>query len=457
MRPSSFTSTAELRVIEELLWLWEPVYPFLARFLLDLWGKRGGDFLEIGPFSGGVAREVLKDGAFRGAVLIPEGLLPLLEGALRREIEESRLLLKGGWPCALPFLDGSFDLVFSRGIFFFMEKAFFEEVWRVLAPGGMALLGGGYGPLTPSEVIEEIAQRSKELNRALGKRSQGPGEIEVLLQKAGITRFEILQQGGLWVLLRKEGEGRTPPLREVLGLGPKEVMALVGGGGKTTLMFSLATELSRAGKKVITTTTTKIRPPSPLQSPVVILEPEREKLLRAAEEALRKGGPVTVARGRAEEGKLRGVDPLVVEELSRIADYVLVEADGSKGRPIKVHREGEPVVPEATTLFIPVLGADGLGRPLEPQWVFRIEGAEEVLGIGRGDVVGPREILRLFQAPQGLLKGRPEGAKVVVFINKVDGPRELSLAREVKALLAGMGLRVCLGRVFFNRSLVEVG
>ena len=48
-------------------------------------------------------------------------------------------------------------------------------------------------------------------------------------------------------------------LFSALALGQREHVALVGGGGKTTLMFALAGELLQAGKKVITTTTTKIR------------------------------------------------------------------------------------------------------------------------------------------------------------------------------------------------------
>ena len=51
-------------------------------------------------------------------------------------------------------------------------------------------------------------------------------------------------------------------LKEALDIHPKDVISIVGAGGKTTLMFALARELSNKKGMVITTTTTKIFPPS---------------------------------------------------------------------------------------------------------------------------------------------------------------------------------------------------
>ena len=65
---------------------------------------------------------------------------------------------------------------------------------------------------------------------------------------------------------RKEGEG-PHPLIESLDLRAREVISLVGAGGKTTLMFRLAKELVLTGEKVVTTTTTKILEPSSEETP----------------------------------------------------------------------------------------------------------------------------------------------------------------------------------------------
>jgi SAM-dependent methyltransferase len=69
-----------------------------------------------------------------------------------------------GSPERLP-LRASFDLVIYRGAFFFLTPEIIKETYRVLKPTGRALLGGGYGPLTPSEEIAKIAEESKRLNK----------------------------------------------------------------------------------------------------------------------------------------------------------------------------------------------------------------------------------------------------------------------------------------------------
>lgn len=331
-------------LIEELLHLWEPIYPFLADFLLKLFERERGDFLEFGPFCGGVTKRLLGRKGFKVALLAQREIWPILKGYL----EGTGKFLGFHWEEeGLPFWDSSFDLIFCRGAFFFLDEKLLREVFRILTPGGIAILGGGYGPLTPKEVILPIAERSRELNRALGKRTLKPEEVEGMVVEAGLGGCaEILTEGGLWILLRKRGNGEEMGLREAFRIGEREVMSLVGGGGKTTLMFSLAEELTGRGKRVITTTTTKIYEPGEGESPLVIVEKEPERLLLRAERALRTLPHVTLSGGRLpQQGKLLGIPPDLVAELSRISDYVIVEADGSKGRPIKVHGDHEPVVP----------------------------------------------------------------------------------------------------------------
>lgn len=454
MRPSSGILTARLDLLEELLHLWEPIYPGLADFLQVLSGKSEGDLLEIGPFSGGLAKEMAKRG-FRTAVLAQEEVLGVLKPYLE-EVQRHVLLYRwqGG---GLPFFDGCFDLIFCRGVFFFLNESFLKEVQRVLSPGGMALMGGGYGPFAPGEALKSIALRSKELNAALGKKPVSADEVRDLLDKAGVSTFRVIEEGGLWVLIEKKGGvEKGTSIKEALGLGPKEVISLVGGGGKTTLMFALAKELAREGKRVLATTTTKISEPSGDEVPMVLLCEDPERLLLKAEEELKEHPWLVLAKNRTQEGKLLGIEPDLIRRLSAKADYVIVEADGSKGRPIKVHGDAEPVVPDCTTLFIVLIGADGISKPLSPDWVFRYEKAREVLKIGEGEEMTPEVLIDLFSHKGGLLKGKPPQARTAVFINKAEGPLELGLARGLSQLLEKEGYRVILGRAFFNKAIVEV-
>ena len=73
-------------------------------------------------------------------------------------------------------------------------------------------------------------------------------------------------------------ERRVGFLTDALGIKPREVFSLVGAGGKTTLMFRLAKELSLGGKKIVTTTTTKILEPTPEETGALFIEPDEEKV-----------------------------------------------------------------------------------------------------------------------------------------------------------------------------------
>jgi probable selenium-dependent hydroxylase accessory protein YqeC len=105
---------------------------------------------------------------------------------------------------------------------------------------------------------------------------------------------------------------------------------------------------------------------------------------------------------------------------------IVNEADGAAGRPLKAPREGEPVVPENTTLLVPVIGIDGLGRPLDEEWVFRSAIASRLLDLQVGSVVTEEVIARLMKES---IKSSPPGARVVPVINKTDLPGGLEKAQ----------------------------
>ena len=103
-----------------------------------------------------------------------------------------------------PPLAASFDLLIYRGAFFFLTTHMIKEAYGILKPGGRALLGGGYGPQTPPEEIGKIAEESKSLNYRLGKKWISRGELEEMVREAEMgTYSEILEEGGLWLLLKK--------------------------------------------------------------------------------------------------------------------------------------------------------------------------------------------------------------------------------------------------------------
>ena len=199
------------------------------------------------------------------------------------------------------------------------------------------------------------------------------------------------------------------------------VTAIIGGGGKTTLMETLAGELSKKGKVIITTTTHICRPK------------QYETLLDADEAAvsaaLERSGIVCVA-SQAESGKLCA-PRLSMGTLVQLADFVLVQADGAKHLPLKAHAAHEPVVPPEANQTILVVGASGFGKPMRES-VHRAPIAAQALGVGEDTIVTPK----LWA---GFLNF--EALHTRVLVNQAENEQEQTTAR---ALAAGLHCPVCM-------------
>jgi probable selenium-dependent hydroxylase accessory protein YqeC len=453
-------------IIIKLNTLWERIYPYLSRFVMDIYRKQEGDVLELGPFAGGIAQGILSS-ATEFRIVVADTSPHLLFDSLREEMRKTsyahRLLIKSSPLFPLGFLDQSFDLVIFRGAFFFLNPAILQKIYRVLKPGGCAIVGGGYGPNTPQTLIDEIAEESKQLNQLLGKPWMTQEDLTKMIQAASLQeKAEISAEGGLWVILRKGGDKeKSPPLTDTLSLRSHEIIALTGGGGKTALLFALAKELRDKGLRVITTTTTKIFEPMPDQAPCLIIEADEEKPMASVKEGLKRNDHVTFAAQRFPEGKIGGVDPQLIGRMARELpiDHIIVEADGAKKLPIKAPGDQEPVIPTATTLLIPIVGIDALGKPLNGETAFRPERIAALTGARLGDPITPQLIAMLITHPQGLCKGAPQKARIIPLINKVETTEGLAGAREVGAEVLKNEQRiekVVLSRLFFHHPIVEI-
>jgi len=213
-------------------------------------------------------------------------------------------------------------------------------------------------------------------------------------------------------------------LTSSLGLKPREMISLVGAGGKTTLMFRLAKELFLSGKRVVTTTTTKILEPLSGETAFLFVDPHEENLKQFVRTHLEQYGHLTIASERIGFGKLKGVSPNLADDLwsSCGMDYMIIEADGAAGRPVKAPREIEPVIPFRTTLVVAVLGVDGVGRELNEGNVFQPERVSKMTGIAIGTKMTDEAMAVVMTHPEGLFKGAPSSSRVIAFLNKVDIP-----------------------------------
>ena len=235
-----------------------------------------------------------------------------------------------------------------------------------------------------------------------------------------------------------------------------ELVAFVGGGGKTSLMFALARALAGRGQRVVITTTTRIFAAQIKLAPAVCFFTTEDAADTEAErlgQHLARYGTCLVV-GEVQGDKALGLPAdLPARLLARPdVDHLLVEADGSRMRPVKAPAEHEPVIPVGTTLLVPVVGIDALDGSIQdvahrPELVARLLNSEQWtvnseqwflrrLRTGSGqwavtDRLSVQAVACLLAHPQGGLKYAPDGARVVPFINKVESDSQLAAARQI--------------------------
>lgn len=178
---------------------------------------------------------------------------------------------------------------------------------------------------------------------------------------------------------------------------PRGLTAIIGSGGKTSLMYTLAEELRPLGT-VLVTTTTHILPPE--QYTVVNDAP-------ALAAALSREG-VVCAGTMTPEGKLAAPS---FGGWQQAADFVLVEADGSKRLPAKAHESWEPVLPETRKRTVCVLGASCFGQPISAA-AHRPARYAALAGATESAPITPAIAARVLAA---------EGGFDVLYVNQIDG------------------------------------
>lgn len=219
-------------------------------------------------------------------------------------------------------------------------------------------------------------------------------------------------------------------LSEAIGLGPGLMAAAVGGGGKTSILKALGEECRAAGvHPVIHTTTTHFFAP---EDEATLLLGSNERLVALmAERGDAWPHPLALARKRAsrissrrypgrDRMKLKGFEAGEIEPFRDKSGVVLIEADGSRGLPIKAPGPHEPVLPPRVDIVLGVVGLDALDAPIDEAHVFRPKRLSAVCGLPIGAQVDAAAIGRLAVHTEGLFKNTPSGARKYVILNKSD-------------------------------------
>jgi len=226
-------------------------------------------------------------------------------------------------------------------------------------------------------------------------------------------------------------------LVEALKVVEGDVVSLVGAGGKTTTLYGIASELRRHGKSVITTTTTNMQMPRYATTmPPLVYAADEDDWLETVRIRVGRYGSATVVGAREREDKIRGLAPEQIVLLRELADCVVLEADGARGRSLKAPASHEPVIPEVTTLTIVLAGIDALGLPLDENIVHRLDEVSEITGAQTGTPITEELIAKTLVT--GYLDKIPHASGRTFFINKVDDS-QTEPAESIGRALISMG------------------
>lgn len=209
---------------------------------------------------------------------------------------------------------------------------------------------------------------------------------------------------------------------QMLGRKPG-VVSVIGSGGKTTLLSTLARELP--GPVILCTTTHMFPFPECPRIGGDDAEQVRDALERAR----------VVCLGRPDENGKLTAPALSMARLQELAPWVLVEADGSKRLPLKAHAPHEPVIPPESGRTILVVGSSGFGASIA-QAVHRPERFCALTDAQSQDPVTP-ELAALAITREGLSRQ--------VFLNQVESEATWALARRFARALEHSGTQVFAG------------
>lgn len=191
--------------------------------------------------------------------------------------------------------------------------------------------------------------------------------------------------------------------------GKKHNICLVGGGGKTTVMYELAAAWAACGRKVLALTSTHILQPA---------DGSFAADAAAVHNLWQQRRYAVIGTPELATGKLTLPLQSVYEELKLQADVILCEADGSRHHPCKVPAEHEPVLLPDCDMVLAVAGMDALGNSLQ-QACQRPQLAAELLGCGAEKILDAQMLTVLLLSEQGARKNVGKRAYYIV-LNKCD-------------------------------------
>jgi len=212
-------------------------------------------------------------------------------------------------------------------------------------------------------------------------------------------------------------------LCQALRINSETRAALVGAGGKTTILFQLARQWV---KPVIVSCSTH------LGKWQVILA-DRHFVITSPDEldniVDQMNGVVLITGPVGEDERVNGLPPLCLERLHHLCSQLnvpmLIEADGARQKPLKAPASHEPEIPSWVNHVVVVAGMQGIGKPLTGDTVHRVNEFSRLSGLEIGETITLDGLVKVFIHPEGGMKNMPRGAKRSLIFSQVDSDQRL--------------------------------
>jgi molybdenum cofactor cytidylyltransferase len=203
--------------------------------------------------------------------------------------------------------------------------------------------------------------------------------------------------------------------------------AFVGAGGKTTALFLLARQFE---SRVIVSTSTHlaVHQASRADQHIIVKSPQ----LPANLSHQFFGKVILVSGPIGDDDRIHGLNASQLDELSTLVMQenlsLLIEADGSRGLPLKAPAQHEPVIPPWIHCVFVCAGLQGYGQLLMEENVHRPEIFAQLSGGKPGQLITPGHVSNVLRSPSGGLKNIPQGARRIALLNQADTPQLQTLA-----------------------------
>ncbi len=196
------------------------------------------------------------------------------------------------------------------------------------------------------------------------------------------------------------------------------IYGIVGSGGKTTLVHTMAEQFRKEGKKVFVTTSTHMAVEED-----TLLTDDPELLIRRLEET------GYVMAGLPQGKRIGSLSEETYKAVCANADEVLVEADGSNCLPVKFPNATEPVIYDNMQEILVVCAPHAIGKTLR-ETAFRKELVLNCLQVSEEERVTAAHIQKLVR--EGYLKPLREkypDKTVRICPAHLDTPEQREIAR----------------------------